>query len=347
MNTFKNLKKTCQEYFYDHPKFRVTLEYLITFIASFISAGIFAYGYKSFISPTIEIDGQMIGNLITGGASGLAQIFVKIFEICGFPVNDLAFGSLRWNYILQSVFYVMINIPVLLIAYFKIGKKFCLFTLLNVIFYFIIVNILPENFTNMFYTNGDAYGFSKDFLARAIFAGICTGLCTVIAFKFDHSAGGIDVVSVYVQAKKNDTSIGKISMFINICIIVVYTLLSAINAKGDLSSTTMALYSCVYFFTSSTVIDALSSREKKHQLQIITDHQQLPDVIIKYFPHSCTIVQGKGAYTKKDKLVIYTVLSSFEVKKAIKIIREVDSKAFVTITKVSQVVGRFYIQPRK
>ena len=86
----------------------MTLEYLATFIASLNSAGIFAYGYKSFISPTIEVEGRLIGSLITGGASGISQIIVKIFEIFGFPVNELAFGSLRWNYFLQSVIYVFV-----------------------------------------------------------------------------------------------------------------------------------------------------------------------------------------------------------------------------------------------
>ena len=109
----------------------------------------------------------------------------------------------------------------------------------------------------------------------------------------------------------------------------------------------MALYSLVYFFTSSTIVDTLSSRDKKNQLQIITSNKNLPDVLINYFPHSCTIVDGKGAYTKQNKLVVYTVISIFEVRRAIKIIQEIDSNAFITITKVNQVVGRFFIQPRK
>lgn len=345
MKFFKKTLKTCREYFYDHPTLRKILEYLFTTLGAIISAFLFAFGYKAFVDPIVN--GQEIGVLVTGGASGLSQIVVKLFEIFGFPVNSLApFGDFYWNYIIQSTAYVLINLPIFIIAYKKVGRKFGVFTIVNVAFYFLIVNIMPTSFTNMFYSS-NSLGFANDLLARALFAGICTGLSTTVAFKFDHSAGGIDVVSVYVNSKRGNLSIGKVTMIINACIIIIYTLLSIVNSHGDLSSTTMALYSLVYFFTSSTIVDTLSSRDKKNQLQIITSNKNLPDVLINYFPHSCTIVDGKGAYTKQNKLVVYTVISIFEVRRAIKIIQEIDPNAFITITKVNQVVGRFFIQPRR
>ena len=345
MKLYKKTVKVCREYFYDHPTLRKILEYLFTILGSALSAFLFAFGYKSFVDPIIN--GKEIGALVTGGASGLSQIVVKLFEIFGFPVNSLApFGNFYWNYIIQSTAYVLINAPIFIIAYKKVGRKFGFFTIINVILYFVIVNIMPSSFTNMFYSS-NSLEFAHDLLARALFAGICTGLSTTVAFKFEHSAGGIDVISVYVNSKRGNLSIGKITMLINAFIIIIYTLLSIVNSKGDLSSTTMALYSLVYFFTSSTIVDTLSSRDKKSQLQIITNNKNLPDVLINYFPHSCTIVDGKGAYTKQEKLVVYTVISIFEVRKAIKIIQEIDPNAFITITKVNQVVGRFFIQPRR
>lgn len=345
MKTFKKIRKKCSDFFYDHPTLRTVLEYLFTVFGAILSALVFAFGYKAFIDPII--DGEEVGTLITGGAAGLAQIFVKLFDLCGFPINSMApFGHYYWNYIIQSAAYVLVNVPIFILAYRKIGKKFAVFTLINVAFYFVIVNLLPSDITNMFYIS-TKYEFKNDFLARAIFAGICTGVSNTLAFKFEHSAGGIDAISVYFNGKRNHISIGKISMIINALIVIGYTVLSIINEGGDLSSTTMALYSCVYLFTSSTILDVLSSRDKKNQLQIITSNPQLPDVLINYFPHSCTIVNGKGAYTKQDKLVIYIVLSIIEVKKAIKIIQEIDPNAFIEITKVEQVVGRFFIQPRR
>ena len=344
MGQVKKVYKAFREFFYDHPKFRVTLEYVFTFIGAFISALIFAFGYKALVDPIVE--GKEIGVIITGGLSGVSQIVVKIFEIFGFPVDQVSPFGEYWVYIIQSVSYFLLNVPIFLLAYKKVGKKFGFFTIVNVGFYFLIVNMLPRSITNMFYTNS-MIGFEKDLLARALFAGICTGVSTAIAFKFDHSAGGIDVVSVYLNGKKADLSIGRITMMLNAIIIFTYTILSIVNDDGDLSSTTMALYSIVYFFTSSTIIDVFSSRDKKKQLQIITENENLSDIIIDCFPHSCTIIDGKGAYSKNKKYVIYTVLSIYEVKRAIKVIKEKDPGAFITITNVNQVVGRFFIRPRK
>ena len=87
MEQIRKFYKAFREFFYDHPKFRITLEYLFTFIGSFVSAFIFAFGYKALVDPIIE--GKEIGVIITGGLSGISQIVGKIFEIFGFPVNQL------------------------------------------------------------------------------------------------------------------------------------------------------------------------------------------------------------------------------------------------------------------
>ena len=338
--------KFLKEYFYDHPAIRIIFEYGITTLAAFLSATFFAFGYKSFIDPIIENGVSHV--IVTGGASGVAQIIVKIFEMFGFPIAEKTpFGDFHWNYIIQSASYVCVNIPIFFLMFKKVGLKFGVFTVVNVVAYFIVVNYIPDELTTMFYTNA-SLGFEGDLLARSIFGGICTGLAAVIAYKFDHSTGGIDALSVYVNDKAPHISLGKVAMMLNFCIVVVYTILSIVNDGGsDLSYTTMALYSCIYFYTSSTFIDMIMKRDKKSQLQIVTSNENLPDILINYFPHSCTIVDGKGAYSKQKRLIVYTVLSLFEVKRAVKIIKEIDPSAFVVINNVSQVHGRFYIQPRK
>ena len=90
-----------------------------------------------------------------------------------------------------------------------------------------------------------------------------------------------------------------------------------------------------------------TAENKKESVQIITSNDQIPDMLISYFPHSATIVQGKGAYSKQDKLVIYTVLSRKEARKCIKFVREIDPNAFIVSTKVYSFSGRFYVEPHK
>ncbi|MDD6302010.1 MAG: YitT family protein [Bacillales bacterium] len=340
MKTFlKKIKKKLSDYFYDHIKLRIFLEYVFMFMAASLSSLVYAYGYKSFVDPS-----SADGNIVTGGASGIAQIITLIFEICGVDGNQ-AIGPTNMGYLIQSIFYIITNIPIAIIAFKSVGKKFAFFTVVNVLLYFVFVNLIPEQACNIYYSNEIA-GIDLGFFERALFAGICSGLSSSIAILSGHSNGGVDVVSVFITVKNPNKSIGKVSMLINFCIIFVYTLLTRIDA-GNWAFVTCALYSLVYFFVTSVVVDALVTKNRKNQLQIITSNIEVADVLIANFPHSATIVKGIGAFTKMEKSIIYIVLSSYETKRAIKVVQAVDPQAFITVTKVQSLVGRFYMKPNE
>lgn len=339
MKIFKKIYKSIKEYFYDHPVFRTICEYLFTLLIACISSFIYAYNFRSFVAPLVESQNA----IVTGGASGVSQIIEKVAEIIGIPVNELI-GNSSIGYIIQSSFYVIINVPLVILAFKKIGKKFAIFTIINVGLYFVFANIIPDSICDIYYN--ESYGVSLEMFGRAVFAGVLTGVTASLAIMHGHSAGGIDIVSVYLTEKNTNASIGKISLTVNIGIIIVYALLTFVQA-GDLSFLKMALYSFVYFFVSSVVTDKLVVRNKKESLQIITSNEKIPDMLISYFPHSATIVPGQGAYSKQEKLVIYIVLSTREVKKCTKLVHEIDPNAFIVSTKVNSLNGRFYIAPHK
>lgn len=339
MKFLKKIYKNVEEFFYDHSTFRTICDYLFTFFIACLSSFIYAYNFRAFVAPLFE--GQ--NAIITGGASGVSQICAKISELLGVPVNE-SFGNSSVGYIIQTSFYVIVNIPLIILAYKKIGKKFALFTIINVSMYFVFANIIPDSICDIFYSN--SYGVELQMFGRAVFSGVLTGVTAALSISHGHSAGGIDIISVYFTDRDTNASIGKISLTVNTGIIVVYAILTFIQA-GDLSFLTMALYSFVYFFVSSVVTDKLIIRNKKESLQIITSNESMPDILINYFPHSATIVQGKGAYSKQDKLVIYIVLSTKEVKKCMTLVKEFDQNAFIVSTKVNSLSGRFYIAPHK
>ena len=339
MEFFKKIYKGGKEFFYDHPIFRTICEYVFTFFIACLSSFVYAYNFRAFIAPLFE--GQ--NAIVTGGASGVSQIIEKIAEIIGVPVNE-AVGNSSVGYIIQSAFYVIVNIPLVLLAYKKIGKKFAIFTIINVSMYFVFANIIPESICNIFYSN--SYEQVLEMFGRAVFAGVLTGVTAALAIIHGHSAGGIDIISVYFTERYPNVSIGKVSLTVNTGIVVVYAMLTFYQS-GDLSFLTMALYSFIYFFVSSTVTDKLIVRNKKESLQIITSNENIPDMLLSYFPHSATIVKGQGAYSKKEKLVIYTVLSIREVKRCIEIVKGIDPNAFIVSTKVNSLSGRFYVQPHK
>ncbi len=348
MKWLKKAEDSTSVFLLDHPKVRQWSTWTGKFIVEAISAFIFAYGFRAFISPTLTCVQQWIGEeatsveaLISGGASGIAQTIIKFVEM--FPGVSLV----QYETTIISILYFCINIPILILAWLKISKQFTIFTLINVAFVSIFNQVIPDSIIY------DVVNIYEDHLARAIFAGITTGVSSSIAFMVGTSTGGVDVIALYISEKKS-TGVGKYSTITNCCVVSCYVIFSLIGAatNPDGSSTdsttsivTMVLYTFAYFFVSGHVIDLLNIKNKKQELQIISNDENLPTVLIRAFPHACSIIDSEGAYSRKKNKLLIMVLSKSEIKEAVKIIKDVDPLAFITVIDLNQVYGRFYIKP--
>ena len=76
----------------------------------------------------------------------------------------------------------------------------------------------------------------------------------------------------------------------------------------------------------------------------LMDYSSVKGFII-YRPYGATIFKGEGAYTHNEEQVIFMVVSSFELKKAVELARKVDPHVFITAQSLIQVYGNFYIRP--
>lgn len=366
MIQIKKLQDRYTDFLFDHPKTKIGCSWAWKILVTALSAIIFAYGFRAFIAPTVQcvagwfpkhgaadFDSNGLSliyngvsqndfidpnHLIAGGASGISQSIIRFVEI---------FANIKGQEkLITSLLYFVINVPLLILAFFKISKSFAVSTLINVGFVSLFNYIIPDawiyNIVNL-YTNT---------LARCIFGGITTGLSSGLARIVNSSAGGTDILSIYFSEKKH-SQVGKISFIINGMIIISYTLFTVIgqftnpswNTGSSNDVITRALYSIVYYFRATKVIDLRNVRNRKQQLTIFTNDEDRPKVLIRAFPHTATVVQGKGAYSGQEKLVIYRVISKPEEKKAISLIRKADPNAFLTVCDLNQVYGRFFIKP--
>lgn len=355
MKFLKKLSDNVNDFLYDHPRTRTFSHWVWLTLLTIASAFIFAFGFRAFINPNIEAIQMwmekaglpvpeasqiIVDHFLSGGASGASQSLVKAVEI---------FADIR-NYetIAISIIYFVLNIPLLILSWFKISKQFTIFTLLNVVLVSLFNAIIPNQWIISFIN----YSFYEDMLARCIFGGITTGIASGLSMIGGTSAGGSDIISMFLSEKRG-TNAGRYSFTINACIIISYVMFAIIGNKvnPEINPTEMSaiirseLYTLIYLFVSVQVIDLLNTRNKKEELQIITSLEELPQIIIHAFPHGATIVDAKGAYSGQKKLLIYVILSRSEIKKAVALIRHVDAHAFVAVYKLNQVYGRFYKKP--
>lgn len=343
-------KNKVSAWLYDHPLTKNILEDAWIFIVCTVSAALFGFGFNAFM----DVAGD---KLVSGGISGVSQNITLLFEICGWRNIDEKAA--------ESIMYFVINIPLLLLAFFRIGKKFAIFTLINVaeVSLFIVLMNREQmpfigdiaDYVAGVAASGGVAANTGGLLARALFAGICTGLSSAVAFKVDISAGGIDIIAYYIALKKN-TMVGKYSLILNSINVILFAALTSIKAfiydptsaeSASAAAFAKIFYSVLYVFVCTAVIDAINVRNKKLKLEIVTSNKDLGNVIIEAIPHGATILQGIGVYTGETRYIINIVVSSFEVNEAIDIIKREDPGAFVEVTPLSQVVGRFHTKPIK
>lgn len=339
----RTTKQKINSYIYNHIWLKYAIDYGVTFVMSVLSAAIFAFGVNCFLDPAaLGLNGTV--TLVSGGSSGVAQVFVLILETCHVDITNRS--------LVFSLAYLTVNIPLIILAFLGIGKRFAFFTLVNVGSAFLFSNIFHGEFFMHIALYVSEFG---GMLPRALFAGICTGLSSAVAYKWETSAGGFDIVSYFVSLRKS-TSAGKYGVIINSVIIGTFTILTAVKGGTPLVINDITLqpwavavgsmwFSIVYLLTVMLVIDVINVRNKKVQLQIITSNKDLPTYLLASVPHGATILNAKGAFSGEDRLMIYMVISSLEMKHVIKTIRQIDPKSFINVTPLNQVYGHFYSRP--
>lgn len=342
MKKIQKYKKRINNYLFDHYRLRIFLEHVRQALFAAFAASLFAFGFSCFVaagsSDSITI--------VTGGVSGLSQNIVLILTHAGVDVSPAT---------LQSIFYSLINVPILIFGFFFVGKKFAIYSAINVILSSVFIQIFPnisfcrdiasilsDNLMEVGYEG--VYNFGG-LILRLLFAAVCIGASSAFAFRGGFSCGGIDVITYYFSLRKS-TNVGKYSIFINGLIVILYNvLLISHNPSNAPMAVISLLLAVTYLFISSLVVDNINVRNKKVQIQIITSCEKMADILISNFPHSATVIKGKGAFTKTDRFTIYIVVSSTEVMPVVKVAKRVDPHVFIAVASLIQVYGKFYIKP--
>ncbi len=252
------------------------------------------------------------GNLVPGGFSGAAVLATRIAD---------KFFNKEISY---SLVYLALNAPVVILVAKTVGKRFTLVSLVVVLATSFIVEFIP------------VIEITDDLFLICIFGGVVAGFSNSLALRAEGCGGGLDFVAVYL-AKRKQKSMWFEMLFINACLITV---------SGYLFGWKYALYTIVFQFVNTQVVNYFDTRYKRSCFFIITDN---PDLIVqevyKQLNHSVTILKGVGSYSHQDKSVLYTVVGNYEREALVGIVQKADPKAFINITDSYKVVGNFFQKP--
>lgn len=292
------------------------LNYGIAILLEIISAFIIAFGVKIFISPN---------GFLSTGFTGIGLIIGRLYD-------RLAKTQLEAE--ITSVVYMLLNIPVLILAWKKLSKRFTILSLVNVVVCSVAMAFIPSSWVESFHLSVRAGDIG--FLDAALFVGAINGSANALAFIVGGSTGGTDVISSYFSIKKQ-TSIGKINMLLNGLILLLGYFVTDSDQKLALS-----LYTMVYIVINNVVIDLFYVRNRRTVLFIATTKgQEIANLINKKFIRGVTEFDAKGAYTGQHKDFLYCACSSFEVMDMINQIKALDEHAFITVIEASKIHGNF------
>lgn len=170
-------------------------------------------------------------------------------------------------------------------------------------------------------------------LSTLVVAGFLHGLGTGIIFRADGSTGGTDIIAKIIN-KYFSINMATVTLYLNALIVVLSIYFFGLDI-AVLTISTMFLSSQVANF----VVDGIN---RKRTLYIITESEhadELSKCLLKELHRGVTMIPAIGAYTSESKYILFTTVSIREVAKAKQLVLRIDSKAFMTVTETSQVIG--------
>ncbi len=249
------------------------------------------------------------GHVYSSGITGLAQIF-----------TTLSVRVIGQNLPVSITLYLL-NLPLLVLAWFKIGKQFTLYTVLTVTLSSVFIHIIPQ------------YTLATDPIINAVFGGAVMGSGIGYALRSGISSGGTDILSLYIR-KKTGRQVGNISLIFNGVIVLV---------AGVLFGWQYMFYSLLTIFVSSRVTDAIYTKQRKMQATIITKNPEaVTQALHEVLHRGVTVVHSaEGGYSHVNMTLLITIITQAEYQEFKHIMKTVDPAAFVSIAENVKVLGRF------
>ena len=252
------------------------------------------------------------GGLFPGGFTGVSILIQRSFD---------KFLGIKIPY---SPINIMLNAIPAWFCFKAIGKKFTGLSCLCIVLTSIFTDIIPT------------VPITYDVLLISIFGGILMGAGISICLYAEATSGGTDFIAMYISQKYGKDAFGYIFAG-NMILLAV---------AGYLFGWDAALYSIIFQFCSTQVIHMLNKRYQKNTLLVVTNKpEEVEAAIYTITHHGATRIEAKGAYTNTERPIVYSIVSSENVRKVMAAIKKIDEEAFVNVIKTDEVEGNFYIPP--
>ena len=252
------------------------------------------------------------GKIYPSGITGISQL-----------ISNILLDQLNIN-IKYTLIMLIINIALSIFVYKYIGKLFTILSLTQIALVTLFASIFKQ------------YIFIEDRMLMSIFGGILNGIGVGLALAHNASSGGLDFISIYFanKYKRNMWNL----IFVFNCILII--------SIGLLYGWESALYSIVYQFCTTQIVNRMHKRYSSQTITIITEHpDEVSNEIFNTIRHGITEIKAVGAYKKTETTMLYTVVNGYQTDDVVNVILKADPKAFINIQDTKLVYGNYYQKP--
>ncbi len=225
---------------------------------------------------------------------------------------------------LAGVFYLLVNIPLLILAWRSFGRPFVIRMTICTAVDSIALALIPS----------PAVPIVADPLTSCLIGGICAGFACGLVLTCGCSVGGLDVLGLYLSKKGSSFTVGKFSVSFNAVLYAACALIFSLHT---------ALYSVIYTVFAALFIDRVHQQNISVQMLIFTKNKsaEIKAFIMERLSRGVTLWDGRGGYTNEPVEVLCVCLNKYEIATVQQMLREVDNDAFFIVQEGVRVGGHF------
>lgn len=252
----------------------------------------------------------MIPNgLAAGGLTGLATIIAELGRRAGI---SLPVG-------IQTI---VMNALLLLVVVRSGGLKYVVQTVTGFVLFGFFTDLFAPFVLHLQH---------EDIMLSALWGGIVSGIGYGLVFRCGANTGGSDTIGQII-ARKSSLPVGATVMAIDVAVCA---------ASAPVFSVANALYATLSMVLMGYVVDmVVDGGNTQRAAFIISDHfEDIEHDILHAMDRGCTRLMAQGSWTKKDRPVLFFVLSRREISIIKTIVYEHDADAMLIITDVNEAIG--------
>lgn len=270
-------------------------KYIYDFILLIIGCVIMAIATSFFLLPN---------QLSSGGFTGIATITYYLLK---WPVGTVVF---------------VLNVPLFILSYFRIGKEFLIKGILGTIFLSIFIDIF-DKFKPL----------TQDRILGCVYGGIIMGIGMSLVLKGSSSTGGTDLLSYIIRSYKPYYRTSNLIVIIDIVIVSLNVFF--------LRDIEIGLYSAITIYLMGKMLDIIFEGVYfTKMIFIVSDkYKEIAKEIEENVRRGITGLQARGMYTNEEKMMLWCISSRNETIRIKQICKRIDRNSFIVISNAREAYG--------